>query len=118
MFETAKSHLENAEHMLHINFKIFRELRIMPKILEEMNKCVFFLFPWMYKKDFFEKDDLKNIWKIVKLNSIHKKSCLEFARKDKLVILLNDGYEVLNENVLEELLNSLKCAMVQIEEKI
>jgi len=107
--EEAKRILKNADRMIHVTFPVIGENRLFVKILEEIGKSmdmmikavfenenvktyseknlnfdVFSRFSSKYGIDPKELDELKRLLEMVER---HKKSEMEFSRKDKLVMM-------------------------------
>lgn len=107
----ALRHINIAEHMTFMTFPLINEKILLLKILEEiqksiinsiniLNKAVLFkreIKPENYqkiikimKKSDFQNNNIKKVMKILEINKKHRESALEFSRKEKVVIMLDN----------------------------
>ena len=133
-FEEGKKHFKTADHMAYVTFSILKENRLIIKIIQEICKSVvnvinaFLYYEYSYKRikiyssaeenlntflnkialKYIKKQDLINIIRILDIEKKHKTSSIEFVRKDRFVILLDDKYEVLTIDCVKQMLNSAR----------
>ena len=114
--EQAKKSLQLADHLVYVTYPIVKENKLLLKVLEELSKAIIsainsvLQYEYIYKriliysnaKDNFEtfkrialrynisQEQLKNIIEILSLAEKHKKSPFEFAKNDKIVIMLEN----------------------------
>ena len=130
----ARNHLSRAEHMLYVSFVILHEYRMIMQIFEELYRCANCLIVGlMYKeraemriqlyKDarlnmkvfrekvalrYMDKESLGTIIEILGIWRKHKDANMEFVRKDRFVMLIDGGYEVLGIEKVKGFLGVLK----------
>jgi len=107
----ALRHYIIAERMTYSTFSLINDKKLLLKVLEEiqksiinsiniLNKNILFLKeikPEMnkkiikiLKKSNFENDDIEKVIKILEINKKHKESAIEFVRKEKVVIMMDN----------------------------
>lgn len=109
--------LQIADHMAYVTFPLVNEQRLLLKIFDEIYKSIIncinaiLNYEYLYKRIRLYKDNndnlqvfkekcaknyglnneqVKKICEILDLNKKHKKSAMEFVKKDKVVILSNN----------------------------
>ncbi len=103
-------HLQIADHMAYVTFPLVNDKRLLLKIFEEIYKSIVFsinsmvIFEKLEKKDIsedfivaflnkygknynFGSEKIKKISEIIDIIKKHRKSAMEFVRKDKVVIM-------------------------------
>ncbi len=127
----AVRHLQIADHMTYVTYPLINEKRLLLKIFEEIYlsllKCIISLNQLKSKyfkteeenlKFFFENqakliftnEQIIKLKEIIELNQKHKKSAVEFVRKDKIVILSDN----LKTNVLD--IKTIKLYLIAAKE--
>jgi len=116
--EQAEKIIETADHMVYVTYPLIKDKHLLLKILSEIKtavaKCInsILQYEYLYKrinlysdpkanlKTFREKsaqryeineNEIKLILKLFELAEKHKKSSMEFVRKEKIVILSNNS---------------------------
>lgn len=115
--QEANRHLKIADHMLYVTYGLVNEKRLLIKIFDEIYKTVYFsicsIVYWdiyrrkinsslnneeiieyffnVFPKEFNLNENLfNNIKEILEINNNHKKSAIEFVKKEKIVIMADD----------------------------
>lgn len=114
--DTAFKHLQIADHIAYVTFPLVNEKKLLLKIFEEVYKSLINLISALlvfenkrnkiklYKdnneniRNFIKlsqnyninPEEIKKILDIIEINNQHKNSAMEFTRKDKVVIMLDD----------------------------
>jgi hypothetical protein len=126
-FINAKYHLAVAER-LSVTYSEYPEKRILVGIINESGKAVSHLIRAFlikngvlgrnYKKNikiFMERvapehlDELtrENLFKVLEIEKAQKKSPIEYAQNDRIILLINGKYRFLTAKRLQELLESI-----------
>lgn len=114
--DTSLKHLQIADHIAYVTFPLVNEKKLLLKIFEEIHKSLINLISALlvfehekkkiklYKdnneniKNFIKlsqnyninSEEIRKILDIIEINNRHKNSAMEFTRKDKVVIMLDD----------------------------
>jgi len=136
-----------ADHMTYVTYPLMNEKRLFIKILEEIYKTVIngiktiinyeetseiadsltadsdyinYFFAKNYQKKYnFTNLQIKGIKEIIGINEKHKKSSVEFVKKDKIVIMSDNlKVEALNIRLIKEHLLLIKEFLMKISLKI
>jgi len=138
--------LQIADHMTYVTFPLVNEQRLLLKIFDEIYKSIIntinaiLNYEYVYKRikiytdnkenmrTFIDKcaknynlnnEQIKKILEILELNEEHKKSAMEFVKKDKVVILSNGlKTQTLNIQKIKEYLLLAKEFLMQANSKI
>ena len=134
-------HLQIADHMAYVTFPLVNDRRLLLKIFEEIYKSIIFSidtavdieklekkeinedFVIAFLNKYSNKYNLSNekinkISEIMELNKKHKKSAMEFVRKDKIIIMSNNlGIHALNINDIKDYLSLAKEIIMKINKK-
>lgn len=144
--DSASKILKTADHMIYITFPLIKEKRLLIKILDEIHLAVLNVVnailqhEYAYKRialykdaranfsTFREKcaqrfdisqDEILSIIEIFKVIEKHRKSPMEFVRKDKLVILSDNLHaDTLTVDKLKEYITSAKSILNKAEKRI
>jgi len=117
LLKKAKSYLQIADHMTYVTFPLIKENRLILKILEEINLSIINLinaaleYEYIHKRinlhteesklSLFKKisqrynihpEQLQIVKEILATAEEHKKSPMEFVKKDKIVILIENRF--------------------------
>ncbi len=144
-FNEAKRLIKAADHMIYVTYPVLKESRLLIKILEQIGQAINLALGLILEKEFKDKKieglpEKKNfleafikvsskygisMTQINELDSIfevierHKKSPMEFARKDKLIILSDNlRTEALTLERLKSFINTSKDFMKKIESSL
>jgi len=140
--DEAQKHLKTADHMIYVTFPIIREKRLLIKILEEIYNSTLKIvnavlqYEYMMKRIKLYNDDklnfevfrqkcaqryniqpeqIENIRSILKLVEQHKQSPLEFARRDKFIIMSDTmHFETINIEKLKSFLFTVKDIAMKV----
>jgi len=141
--ENAKQQLKIADHMSYVALTILKENRLLIKIISSLAKSVldlikaFLYYEYSLKRvklykdshmnfktfreriapKYMKKDDFENLAKILEINQKHKKTAVEFVKKDKFVIFLGDSYETLDVSRIRDFLVHVKKILAVFPEK-
>ena len=136
-----------ADHMTYVTYPLVNEKRLFIKILEEIYKTVLNgiktiinyeeipkitdsllsdsdYITYFFSKDYQKKYNLTNLQmkglrEIIGINEKHKKSSVEFVKKDKMVIMTDNlKVEALNIRLIKEHLLLIKEFLMRISLKI
>lgn len=109
--DEALRHINIAERITYSTFPLINDKKLLLKVLEEiqksiinsiniLNKNVLFTIEIkpeknikiikILKKSNFQNDDIKKVIKILEINKKHKESAIEFVRKEKVVIMMDN----------------------------
>lgn len=144
--QSASKALQIADHMIYITFPLIKENRLLIKILSEIHATLLSIintvlqYEYGYKRivlyndarmnfnTFKDKcaprfnisqDEVAKIIEIFRLVEKHKKSPMEFARKDKLVILSDNLHtETISIEKLKEYLFIAKNILQRVSERV
>ena len=121
-FMEAKYHLTVANRMMNA-YNEYPEKRFLVGIINESAKCAgklvrSFLILSKTKGDlktfqnkvgrkYLNEIIIKNISKILEVQEAQKNSPIEFAKKEKIIFLINGEYKILTVNRIEEFLKSI-----------
>ena len=109
-------HLQIADHMAYVTYPLVNDKRLLLKVFEEVYKSIIGLiisivdyetmskdlnipkndeekikrFFEIYSRNYLTADQIIKIKEIMQVNLKHKQSAVEFVRKDKIVIMLDD----------------------------
>lgn len=114
-------HLTIAENITYSTFPLIDDKKLLLKVLEEIQKSIINSINLMntniffkkeinpeknkkiiriLKKSDFQAEDIKKIMKILEINKKHKESAIEFSRKEKVVIMM-DNLKILTLDITE-----------------
>ncbi len=114
------THINTAEH-LALTYKLVKDKKLLLKVLEEiqnsiisslnsLNKSILFArvikpenrkkIIKILKKSYFSYEEINQVIKILDINDKHKKSAIEFTRKEKIVIMM-DNLKILTLDINE-----------------
>jgi len=142
--EEARRHFKTADHMAYITFTLLKENRLIIKILNELSESVSNLIKAFlyYESDFkrvslyrdparnmktfvekiapryMEREDLKNLLKILDIIKKHKSASVEFVKKDKFVMLLGEEYETVDIEKVKIFLSSVRKVLAGLDNTI
>jgi len=141
----ALRHIQIADHITYVTFPLVNEKRLLLKIIEEINLSIIcslncmFNYKYPLKSIDFGKDntDLENslkeiskdyeltneqiikIKEVFELNKKHKKSSIEFVKKDNVVILSDNlSFQAINIQKIKEYLLLAKRIIIKFNLKI
>ncbi|VVB77745.1 Uncharacterised protein [uncultured archaeon] len=109
-------HLQIADHMTYVTYPLVNDRRLLLKIFEEIYDSIINLvtsiidyetlskdlniakneqekikrFFEIYSVNYLTTEQIMKIKEIIQVNEKHKQSAVEFVRKDKIVIMLDD----------------------------
>lgn len=139
--DTSLKHLQIADHIAYVTFPLVNEKKLLLKIFEEIHKSLINLITAilifehkkntikLYKnneeniKNFIKvsknyninQDEINKIIEILEINEKHKTSAIEFARKDKVVIMLDNlKTHTLDIEKIKEYLSLTKSLFIRI----
>jgi len=143
--EAIKS-LQIADHMTYVTFPLVNEKRLILKIFDEIYKSIIncinaiLNYEYLYKRirlyqdnndnlqTFIDKcaknydlnnEQIKKIKEIININKQHRKSAMEFVKKDKIVILSDSlSTQLLDIQIIKEYLLLAKELLMKINLKI
>ncbi|MFH1359125.1 MAG: hypothetical protein ABIH37_04505 [archaeon] len=143
--QDAVKHLKIADHMTYVTFPLVNEHRLLLKIFDEIYLSIVFCvntilnYEYLYKRiklysdydsnlDTFIKvaknyslsnEQIKRIKEIINLNKKHKKSAIEFVKRDKVVIMSDNlGTQVLDLVVIKQYLLLAKELLMKVNGKV
>ncbi|MFA5259379.1 MAG: hypothetical protein WC979_04570 [Candidatus Pacearchaeota archaeon] len=142
----ALRHIQIADHITYVTFPLVNEKRLLLKIIEEINLAIIcslncmFNYKYPLKNVDFNKDNLDllesslkeiskdyeltneqiiKIKEIFELNQKHKKSSIEFVKKDNVVILSDNlSFQAINIQKIKEYLLLAKRIIIKFNLKI
>lgn len=141
----ALRHLQIADHITYVTFPLVNEKRLLLKIIEEINLAIVYSLNCMFNYKYplkpidFKKETLGisqtlreiskdyeltneqiiKIKEIFELNQKHKKSSIEFVKKDKVVILSDNlSFQTINIQKIKEYLLLAKRIIIKFNLKI
>ena len=141
----ALRHLQIADHITYVTFPLVNEKRLLLKIIEEIDLAIIYSLNCMFNYKYplkpidFKKDNidlnitLREISKdyeltneqIIKIKEIfelkkkHKKSSIEFVKKDKVIILSDNlSFQTINIQKIKEYLLLAKRIIIKFNLKI
>lgn len=142
LLEEAKKSLKMADHMIYITYPLLKENRLLIKILEQLYlvmlnvvKAVlqheyyykrielqsnaeanFSIFTSIAKRYSITTEQVQNIKNVLMLTEKHKRSPVEFVRKDKFVILSdNNSIETITAEMIKHFINDAKDILRKTE---
>jgi len=133
----AREHFKSANNLSYVTFILIKENRLLVKILKELSAATnhlinaFLLYensmnrvritrnPVLNLTNFKDKiapkylkpEDVSSLITILELSKKHDESAIEFVRKDKFIIMIDDNYEVLTIAKIKELLSHVRNAI-------
>ncbi len=138
--------LQIADHMAYVTFPLVREQRLLLKIFDEIYKSIIncinaiLNYEYLYKRinlyksnkdnlqTFTEKcaknyslnnEQIKKIKEILEINQKHKRSAMEFVKKDRIIILSNTlKTQIIDIQVIKQYLLLAKELLMKINAKI
>ena len=142
--EKAIKHLKIADHMTYVTFSLLKENRLLIKILNEIylslkhlirsilqyeysfKRIPLYKDPNLNLKTFRQKiapayltqEEMGKILQILEIEKKHKESPLEFVRKEKFVIMINDRYEILTIEKNKEFVVILRKLLEKVGERV
>lgn len=143
-FEQANKHLKIADHMAYVTFSLLKDFHLLGKILSELAISARFfisgLLQYEYSRKqiplyqdpklnfktfkekiaprYFSREDFDILVKILEIEQKHKKSAMEFVKKEKFVIMNNDKYETLTIEKIKGFLNVIKRVFGVFEKSV
>jgi len=138
-------HLQIADHITYVTFPLVNEKRLLLKIIEEINLAIIHslncMFNYKYPKEPIDlkkenmninhtlkeiskdyeltNEQIIKIKEIFELNQKHKKSSIEFIKKDKVVILSDNlSFQTINIQKIKEYLLLAKRIIIKFNLKI
>lgn len=141
----ALRHLQIADHITYVTFPLVKEKRLLLKIIEEINLAIIYslnsMFNYKYplklidlkknnldfnnilkelSKDYdFTSEQIIKIKEIFELNKKHKKSSMEFVKKENVVILSDNlSFQTINIQKIKEYLLLAKRIIIKFNLKI
>jgi len=143
---TAIRSMQIADHITYVTFPLVNEKRLLLKIFDEIYKSIIncinaiLNYEYLYKRirlyqnnednlsTFLNKlaknyslnnEQIKKIRNIIETNKKHKKSAMEFVKKDKIVILTDNlNTQILDINIIKEYLLLAKELIMKTNLKI
>jgi len=138
LLNKAKKHIEIAEYFLDTTMEITEDGRMMSKSLIELQKATTIIIELslilydisskskeheadiFFKKvgfKLFNKNEISELKKILIFTKEHKKSHLEFVKKDKFVIFGHKECKILTKNSLKKSILIVKGVIYKISKK-
>lgn len=137
--EKAKYHFKIADHLAYTTITLLKDNRLMIKILNETAEAVSFIISALLQREYslgkvklykdseanlktfkekiapryIEKTDIENIVRTLEIKKKHLDAPVEFVRKEKFVILLDNKYEVLTLEMLKEIMASARKLIIK-----
>ena len=139
--DASLKHLRIADHIAYVTFPLVNEKKLLLKIFEEVHKSLINLISALllfehqknkiklYKdnnenvKNFIKlsqnyninSEEIKKILEVIEINNKHKNSAMEFVRKDKVVIMLDDlKTKTIDIQKIKEYLSLTKSLFIRI----
>jgi hypothetical protein len=141
----AVRHLQIADHMTYVTFPLVNEYRLLLKIFDEIHLSIIYCvnailnYEYHYKRiriyssyeenlDTFIRiaknyglnhEQTKRIKEIIELNKKHKKSAMEFVRKERIVILSDNlGTQTMDLQVIKQYLLLAKELLKEVSKRV
>jgi hypothetical protein len=137
--DKAKYHFKIADHLAYTTITLLKDNRLMIKILNETAESISFIISALLQKEYLlgkvklykdpesnlktfidkiapkyiDKTDIQNIVRTLEIKKKHLDAPVEFVRKEKFVILLNNKYEVLTLEMLKEIMASARKLIIR-----
>lgn len=143
-FKEALKHLQIADHLTYVTLPLIKEKRLLLKVFDEIYKSVINCINSILHYEYYNKriclynnpkdnletffsiaknygvsnEQIKRIREILEINRKHKQSSMEFVKKEKVIIMLDNlKTEIIDMRTIKEYLLAAKELLVRAGKK-